>query len=84
MKIESFNPKFTYALFGEEEHIFGYKGLKVNLSYNASDLRPNLSVASVRKFKTIGDVEAVDVEEVMKEFLPQGSHPPDPMVLEPC
>ncbi|KAH8653674.1 acyl-CoA N-acyltransferase [Xylariales sp. PMI_506] len=68
-KLESFNPKFTYALF-EEERIFGYKGLKVNLSYHASDMRPHLSVSSIRKFPTVGDVEAVDVVETMKEFLP--------------
>jgi histone acetyltransferase 1 len=71
-KIESFNPKFTYAVFGEEERIFGYKGLKVNLSYNASDLRPNLSVSSIRKFKSVGEVEAFDIAGTLKEFLPGG------------
>ncbi|KAI0127537.1 acyl-CoA N-acyltransferase [Xylariales sp. AK1849] len=69
-KIESFNPQFTYAIFGEEEHIFGYKGLKINLSYNATDMRPHLSVSSIRKFKTVSGVEAFDVVGTMKEFLP--------------
>ncbi|KAK8036692.1 histone acetyltransferase type b catalytic subunit [Apiospora rasikravindrae] len=68
-KIDSFNPKFTYAVF-ENEQIFGYKGLKVNLTYNATDMRPNLSVSCIKKFKTVGDAEAVDVVELMKEFLP--------------
>ncbi|KAK8066579.1 histone acetyltransferase type B catalytic subunit [Apiospora hydei] len=68
-KIDSFNPKFTYAVF-ENEQIFGYKGLKVNLTYNATDMRPNLSVSWLKKFKTVGDAEAVDVLELMKEFLP--------------
>lgn len=75
-QIESFHPNFTYALFGEEERIFGYKGLKINLSYNASDMRPHLSVSSTRKFQAVGEVEAVDVAEVMKELLPEGSQLP--------
>ncbi|KAI1844695.1 hypothetical protein JX266_009151 [Neoarthrinium moseri] len=70
-KIESFNPKFTYAIFGEEERIFGYKGLRVNLSYNASDMRPNLAVSSARKFQTVSEVQADDVVGTLKEFLPE-------------
>ncbi|KAI1074099.1 histone acetyl transferase HAT1-like protein [Whalleya microplaca] len=69
-RIASFNPKFTYPIFGEDERIFGYKGLKINLQYDARDLRPNFSVSSLRKFSTVGDVEALDVKTVMKEFLP--------------
>ncbi|KAK7911285.1 histone acetyltransferase type B catalytic subunit [Apiospora marii] len=68
-KLDSFNPKFTYAVF-ENEQIFGYKGLKVNLTYNATDMRPNLSVSCIKKFKTVGEAEAVDIPEIMKEFLP--------------
>jgi hypothetical protein len=71
-KVASFNPKFTYPIFGEEETIFGYKGLKVNLQYDARNLRPHLSVSSSKKFNSVGDVEAVDIREVMKEFLPGG------------
>lgn len=70
-KLDSFNPKFTYAVF-ENEQIFGYKGLKVNLTYNATDMRPNLSVSCIKKFKTVGEAEAVDIPEILKEFLPGG------------
>ncbi|KAI0400961.1 histone acetyltransferase type B catalytic subunit [Xylaria palmicola] len=69
-KISSFNPKLTYSIFGEDERIFGYKGLKVNLQYDARNLRPHLSVSSTKKFKSVGEVEALDVREVLKEFLP--------------
>ncbi|KAI3343680.1 histone acetyltransferase type B catalytic subunit [Ustulina deusta] len=69
-KVSSFNPKFTYPVFGEDERIFGYKGLKVNLQYDARNLRPHLSISSYKKFNAIGEVEAVNVREVMKEFLP--------------
>ncbi|KAI8954579.1 histone acetyltransferase type B catalytic subunit [Xylaria longipes] len=69
-KITSFNPKFTYPIFGEDERIFGYKGLKVNLQYDARNLRPHLSISCSKKFNSVGEVEAVNVREVMKEFLP--------------
>ena len=71
-KVASFKPKFTYPIFGEEERIFGYKGLKVNIQYDARNLRPQLSVSSSKKFNSVGEVEAVDVKEVLKEFLPGG------------
>ncbi|KAI0480118.1 histone acetyltransferase type B catalytic subunit [Xylariaceae sp. FL0804] len=69
-RIESFSPKFTYAIFGEDERIFGYKGLKINLLYDARDLRPSISVTSSKKFNAVGEVEAVNIKETMKEFLP--------------
>ncbi|KAI0526332.1 histone acetyltransferase type B catalytic subunit [Xylaria bambusicola] len=69
-KVSSFNPRFTYPIFGEEERIFGYKGLKVNLQYDARNLRPHLSISSSKKFNSVGEVEAVNVRDVMKEFLP--------------
>ncbi|KAI0022103.1 histone acetyl transferase HAT1-like protein [Xylariomycetidae sp. FL0641] len=69
-KIETFEPRFTYPIFGEDETIFGYKGLKVNLFYDARDLRPHLQVSHTKKFNAVGDVEALDVRETLKEFLP--------------
>ncbi|KAI0194400.1 acyl-CoA N-acyltransferase [Xylaria flabelliformis] len=69
-KITSFGPKFTYPIFGEDERIFGYKNLKVNLQYDARNLRPHLSVSSSKKFNAVGEVEALNVRDVMKEFLP--------------
>ncbi|KAI2642802.1 histone acetyltransferase type B catalytic subunit [Xylaria nigripes] len=69
-RVASFHPKFTYPIFGEDECIFGYKGLKVDLQIDARDLRPYLSVSSAKKFDSVGDVEALDVREVMKDFLP--------------
>ncbi|KAI0376836.1 acyl-CoA N-acyltransferase [Hypomontagnella monticulosa] len=69
-KVISFHPRFTYPIFGEEERIFGHKKLRVDLQYDARDLRPNISVSSSQKFAAVGDVEALDVQEVMKDFLP--------------
>ena len=30
--VEPFSPTFTYPIFGEQEKIFGYKGLNINVS----------------------------------------------------
>ncbi|KAL2271796.1 hypothetical protein VTJ83DRAFT_1167 [Remersonia thermophila] len=66
----SFHPRFTYSIFGESEEIFGYRDLEINLRYNASDLRPNLTVSYGKKFPTVGETEATDVEGALREFLP--------------
>ncbi|KAL1843797.1 hypothetical protein VTJ49DRAFT_7507 [Mycothermus thermophilus] len=66
----SFHPKFTYSIFGDSEEIFGYRDLEINLQYNASDLRPNLTISYSKKFPTVGETEATDIEGVLREFLP--------------
>ena len=70
--LSSFHPKFTYPIFGEQEQIFGYQNLKISLRYNASDMRPHLSTTYGKKFKAIGDTEPADIDEMMKDFLPEG------------
>lgn len=71
-EIVKFHPKFTYPIFGESEAIYGYKGLKIRLRFAAHDLTPCLGVTWDKKVKPVGDVEAEDVEEKMKESLPEG------------
>lgn len=71
--VSSFHPKFTYPIFGEEEQIFGYKNLKINLRYNASDMRPHVNTTYSKKFQAIGDTEPADIEEMLKPFLPAGT-----------
>ena len=70
--IASFEPVFTYPIFGEEEQIFGYKNLKIGLRYNASDMRPNATISYTRKFPVLGEAEPDDVESKLKQFLPEG------------
>ncbi|KAG4433534.1 hypothetical protein IFR05_010989 [Cadophora sp. M221] len=69
--LHTFNPKMTYSIFGDDERIFGYKGLKINLRYNASDMRPNLQVSYSKKFTAVGETEATDVKELLEPFLPK-------------
>ncbi|KAJ2895804.1 uncharacterized protein MKZ38_006158 [Zalerion maritima] len=68
--IAQFHPKFTYPLF-EEEQIFGYQGLKINLRYDAADMRPNVKMTYEKKYEVVGDTEPADVASVLTEFLPE-------------
>jgi histone acetyltransferase 1 len=72
--ISTFNPRFTYPIFGEEEKIFGYKGLKINLRYRANDMRPHLKVSHTKVFKPQGDAEPDDIVGILQEgnHLPKG------------
>lgn len=72
--ISTFHPKFTYPIFGDEETIFGYQGLKINLRYHACDMRPSLQIAYNKKFKPIGDTSATDIKAILEDFLPQSEH----------
>ncbi|KAF9893753.1 histone acetyltransferase 1 [Aspergillus nanangensis] len=69
--ISSFHPQFTYPIFGDEEQIFGYKGLIIRLRFAAHDLRPHLHISYDEKFKTVGDTAPVDVLKTLKQWLPE-------------
>ena len=70
--LASFHPKFTYPIFGEEERIFGYQGLKINIRFAAHHLVPNVSVSYDKKFKAVEDTHALDIEQTLKEWMPEG------------
>ncbi|KAF2456481.1 acyl-CoA N-acyltransferase [Lineolata rhizophorae] len=70
---EPFHPNFTYEIFGQDEAIFGYKGLDIKLTFRAYDLRPALEVRFKDKFKPIGETEAMDVEGPLRKFLPESA-----------
>jgi histone acetyltransferase 1 len=69
--LHTFNPKFTYPIFGDEERIFGYQGLNINLRYNASDMRPGLQITYNKKFKTVGETSPTDLKAVLEQYLPK-------------
>ena len=73
--IATFNPKFTYPIFGKEELIFGYEGLSIHLRFAAHDLLPNLEVTWDQKFKTVGEISALDIAGTLSDWLPPGSSP---------
>ena len=66
----TFQPEFTYPIFGEEEAIFGYQGLSINLAFAAHNLRPHLSIKYKSKFTAQGEVRPTDILELLRDFLP--------------
>lgn len=74
--IASFHPTWTYSIVGEQETIYGYKGLKISLRYNASDMRPHVSHSSVKR---VPEAEAIadpdDISDLLDPYLPAGRMP---------
>ncbi|KAI9890131.1 MAG: histone acetyltransferase 1 [Vezdaea aestivalis] len=66
----SFNPKFTYPIFGDEEAIFGYQGLTIEIRFASHDLSPNVDVFFDRKFKPVGETEAFDIIGELQKWIP--------------
>ena len=71
----SFNPEYTESFFGQDQSIFGYKDLKINLRFAAHDVYPNLEIEYSDKWKAVGDTSAVDLKKIFKENLPQCASP---------
>ncbi|TAQ87510.1 hypothetical protein B7494_g4147 [Chlorociboria aeruginascens] len=71
--LHTFHPKMTYPIFGDEESIFGYQKLKINLRYNACDMRPGLQIKYDKKFKPQGETSATDLKAILEEVLPKTS-----------
>jgi len=69
--VENFGPEFTYPIFGEDEAIFGYQGLKISLSFAAHNLKPHLAISYDRKFPDQGEIKATDIGTLLQDFLPQ-------------
>ncbi|KAL9125748.1 MAG: hypothetical protein Q9217_005095 [Psora testacea] len=71
--LSTFHPQFTYPIFGEEERIFGYQGLHINLRFAAHDLRPHFEISYDKKFKAVGDTKATDLLETLKPWTTEES-----------
>ncbi|KAJ5484107.1 Histone acetyltransferase type B catalytic subunit [Penicillium diatomitis] len=69
--LSAFHPQFTYPIFGDEEQIFGYKGLIIRLRFAAHDLRPHIHISYEDRFKAVGEVTAADVLGILKQFAPE-------------
>ncbi|KAL2832962.1 acyl-CoA N-acyltransferase [Aspergillus cavernicola] len=67
----SFHPQFTYPIFGEEERIFGYKGLIIRLRFAAHNLRPHVHISYDEKFTAVDDAAPVDINNALRDFLPE-------------
>ena len=70
--LSTFHPQFTYPIFGEEERIFGYQNLHIDLKFAAHDLRPNIEISYDKKLKAVGDTRATDLTETLRPWTPEG------------
>lgn len=71
-KLSSFHPQWTYSIFGDEEIIAGYQGLKIQINFAAHDLRPHLTIHYDRKFQASGDLQPTDIEDCLTPYLSAG------------
>ena len=75
----SFSPAFTYAIFGEDETIFGYKGLEVKLHFRANDALPLLASSYDKKYQAADGEQALDISRHLEGVIPSsmtlGSRP---------
>ncbi|WPH02803.1 acyl-CoA N-acyltransferase [Acrodontium crateriforme] len=67
----SFQPEFTYPIFGDEEAIFGYRDLSITVSFAAHNLRPHVEVKHGKVFPAQGEVRPTDIQAALADFLPK-------------
>ncbi|GAA5848528.1 hypothetical protein JCM8547_004540 [Rhodosporidiobolus lusitaniae] len=68
--VDSFAPTFVYPIFGEQETIFGYKGLEIDYRFASGSLAQYLHVSFESKFPETATVKADDPEKTLYEFIP--------------
>ncbi|KAK7035779.1 acyl-CoA N-acyltransferase [Favolaschia claudopus] len=64
-----FHPRFTYPIFGEEEKIYGYNNLVIDLRFASGSLAPFLQVKHTKKLATTSST-VDDVQGTLTEFMP--------------
>lgn len=72
-EIAQFNPLFTYPIFGDEEAVFGYKGLDISLSFASHNLKPHVEISWDEQWEQRGDIKTSDVRGALEEFLPSSA-----------
>jgi histone acetyltransferase 1 len=65
---EEFHPTFTYPIYGEDEKIYGYQDLVIDVRFASGSLAQYLSVRHAQKLDASTTVD--NVEGILKEFIP--------------
>ncbi|KAH7918483.1 histone acetyltransferase type B [Leucogyrophana mollusca] len=65
---EAFHPTFTYPIYGEDEKIYGYRDLVIDLRFASGSLAQYLSIRHAEKLGSSSTVD--DVEGTLKEYIP--------------
>ncbi|BGP54026.1 hypothetical protein JCM8202_003025 [Rhodotorula sphaerocarpa] len=68
--VEPFSPLFVYPIYGEEETIFGYKGLDIDYRFASGSLAQYLGITYDDKFPDTATVKADDPEKILYDFIP--------------
>ncbi|KAG0146460.1 hypothetical protein CROQUDRAFT_62728 [Cronartium quercuum f. sp. fusiforme G11] len=68
--ISSFHPKFVYPIFGQEETIYGYQDLDIQLQFDSSSLKNFLSIHFKDKLPDSSPVQPDPIEETLYKFIP--------------
>ncbi|TRM59888.1 acyl-CoA N-acyltransferase [Schizophyllum amplum] len=67
----NFHPAFTYPIYGEDETVYGYKDLRIDLRYASGSLAQYLSIEYPEKLPSSSTVD--DVEGTLRKFIPPDS-----------
>lgn len=76
--------RFTYTIFGDQERIFGYKGLKIVVTVAADTLLTLLEITYDERIAPALGVEAEDLDAAISEYLPQDCFRSRPMWETEC
>ncbi|KAJ1737736.1 histone acetyltransferase 1 [Coemansia sp. Benny D160-2] len=73
-----FHPAFTYQMYGQQERVFGYKGLRINLHYAAGSLATLLDTEYTKRIDQMEtslpvSLKADDVETPMRKMLSESA-----------
>lgn len=63
------SPKWTYAIFGDNEKIFGYQGLTIDITFAKDTLLTLLEINFTSKISGSLGIDAEDLEGTLAEFL---------------
>ncbi|KAJ3568423.1 hypothetical protein NP233_g5719 [Leucocoprinus birnbaumii] len=67
---EEFHPTFTYPIYGDDEKIYGYKDLLIDLRLASGSLTQYLNVQYSEKLPSSSTVD--DVEGTLAKYIPEG------------
>ncbi|XP_048379257.1 histone acetyltransferase type B catalytic subunit isoform X2 [Stegostoma tigrinum] len=69
----SFSPLYSHQVFGDEESVFGYKDLEIQLYYSTCSLTTFFNIKySSKVVEKYDNVEVDNVESKLLEFIPAG------------
>ncbi|KAJ7063532.1 histone acetyltransferase type B catalytic subunit [Mycena amicta] len=77
---QPFHPRFTYPIYGDDEKIYGYSGLVIDLKFASGSLAPFLDIKYLKRLDSSSTVD--DVEGTLAKFIPEGYYRDEKSFLE--